>query len=369
MNDKMTTCKHCGAQIAKAAKICPQCGGKNKKPLFLRPWFIILAVIIVLAVLGGVGGKNSGHKKVATLEQSQTNSYAALISEPPSSNNEMNSSQQEEVSDVPAQKEAYQVGDIIEDGNVRIVYVSSGVYHTDNEFLLPKDGNHYIYLEFAFINEGKTDTTISFYNFEAYADGYNVEMFYGADEDLSASLSSGRSTTGKVYFEVPDDAENIEIEYTPFSLKRDKIVFLYEGELDSGYVPEVNSDRTEAALAVGDVFEGKDIKITYLSCEPYESDNMFVQPKEGYQFISILLEFENLGNSDRTISSFSFNCYADGAACETTYIRDDNLSATISAGRKAKGSVTFEIPESAEIIEAEFNNNIWTSEKVVFTIR
>ena len=29
---KMKNCKTCGANMAKKAKICPQCGAKNKKP-------------------------------------------------------------------------------------------------------------------------------------------------------------------------------------------------------------------------------------------------------------------------------------------------------------------------------------------------
>lgn len=51
----MTTCKHCGTEIAKAAKVCPNCGGKNKKPIFKRVsfWIIILVVIVAAAAAGG----------------------------------------------------------------------------------------------------------------------------------------------------------------------------------------------------------------------------------------------------------------------------------------------------------------------------
>ncbi len=57
----MTICKSCGAQIATSAKTCPNCGAKNKKPLFKRPWFIILVIIVVLGIIGGAmsGGDDS----------------------------------------------------------------------------------------------------------------------------------------------------------------------------------------------------------------------------------------------------------------------------------------------------------------------
>lgn len=53
---KMTTCKHCGAEIAASAKVCPKCGGKNKKPIYKRPWFIILIVVIIIGAIGSMNG-------------------------------------------------------------------------------------------------------------------------------------------------------------------------------------------------------------------------------------------------------------------------------------------------------------------------
>ena len=94
---------------------------------------------------------------------------------------------------------------------------------------------------------------------------------------------------------------------------------------------------------------------------------MFVVPAEGYHFISCEFEFENVGDSDEFVSSFDFDCYADGISCKGTYIREDELSATLSAGRKTKGTVTFEVPVDAEIVEVEYLSNYWTSNRVVFS--
>ncbi len=54
--DKMTICKHCGAEIAASAKTCPKCGGKNTKPIYKRVWFWILIAILILAIAGAAGG-------------------------------------------------------------------------------------------------------------------------------------------------------------------------------------------------------------------------------------------------------------------------------------------------------------------------
>ena len=58
MADKMIKCKHCGEEIAKSAKTCPKCGGKNKKPFYKKLWFWLIVIVII-----GIAGSSSGGKK------------------------------------------------------------------------------------------------------------------------------------------------------------------------------------------------------------------------------------------------------------------------------------------------------------------
>ena len=84
---KMTTCKHCGAEIAASAKVCPHCGGKNKPPIYKRWWFILIIVIVVLSVIGGSGsssGDSSNSKATSTKTSgaSTASSIVQAVSEP-----------------------------------------------------------------------------------------------------------------------------------------------------------------------------------------------------------------------------------------------------------------------------------------------
>lgn len=56
---KIKNCKSCGKEIASNAKICPNCGMKNKKPFYKAIWFWIIVVIVVIAVVGGGSGDSS----------------------------------------------------------------------------------------------------------------------------------------------------------------------------------------------------------------------------------------------------------------------------------------------------------------------
>lgn len=51
---KMKACKSCGAMIAKSAKRCPSCGAKNKKPIYKRFWFWILAIALVGGIVAAI---------------------------------------------------------------------------------------------------------------------------------------------------------------------------------------------------------------------------------------------------------------------------------------------------------------------------
>lgn len=126
-------------------------------------------------------------------------------------------------------------------------------------------------------------------------------------------------------------------------------------------------DNTEE-FAVGDIIETSNLRITFLSAEPYTSDNMFIEPADGNEFYRLEFEFENIGSDDEYVSSFNFDGYADGYAVNQIYF-DDTLSATLSSGKKVKGAVYFEIPADAEEFVAEYLDNMWTSKRYVFVVK
>lgn len=74
MANKLTNCSVCGAEMAANAKSCPQCGAKNKKPIYKKWWFWVLIIIVVFGIIGGTGGNKpeSASKPVDTGSQKST---------------------------------------------------------------------------------------------------------------------------------------------------------------------------------------------------------------------------------------------------------------------------------------------------------
>lgn len=67
----MTTCQSCGAEIsAKGKVVCPSCGRLHKKPIYKRTWFIVLAVIFVLGIIGNLGSDDDDTKSPSQSDRS-----------------------------------------------------------------------------------------------------------------------------------------------------------------------------------------------------------------------------------------------------------------------------------------------------------
>lgn len=146
-----------------------------------------------------------------------------------------------------------------------------------------------------------------------------------------------------------------------------------ETDSESANADDSSEEVTEVdnSFSVGEVVETSDFRISFLSAEEYVSDNQFIQPKEGYAYYKMEFEFENISDSDKSVSSMiGWNCYADSYKADQTWIGDDNgLDASLSAGKKTKGAVFFEIPKDAQSIELEYETNFWTEDKLIFVVK
>ena len=87
MATKLIKCKTCGADMASNAKACPQCGAKNKKPIYKKWWFYLLIVVIVIAIIGGAGSGGSNPPQ-ASSNNTQDKEASSVSTEAASSSGE-----------------------------------------------------------------------------------------------------------------------------------------------------------------------------------------------------------------------------------------------------------------------------------------
>lgn len=114
-----------------------------------------------------------------------------------------------------------------------------------------------------------------------------------------------------------------------------------------------------------------ELKISYLKCDTnFKKYSKYATVGKGKKIISATFKIENVSDTDQYIDII--NCYADDKKCDSFYSvedYDDPFLDSISAGRSIEGTVYFEVPSNAKDVELEFENNVWTNDKVVFVVK
>lgn len=179
---------------------------KVKKPIYKKWWFWVIIVIVVIIVLSSLFG---GDPDSSTTE-TETNTVTQ--------------SQSESETETPSLIEA---GTSVTVDGLEISYISCDPDYRDyDEYFGPQDGNKVIRAEFEFKNVSDTDCSLS--NFDCYADGAKCTDFYYADDYASPTLetiSPNRTFKAVVYYEVPENAQNIEMEMETNFWTDDKVIF------------------------------------------------------------------------------------------------------------------------------------------------
>lgn len=170
---------------------------------------IVIFAIVVLFV-NGVSDSNKESTGKQTSVSATTESSAAVSEITPESK---------------VEEAEVQSGTVISPG---YTFDADGLQVTINDFDLdytdyedeygwnaPADGTKYIMIDVSYQNNSKDDKYVSIYDFQCYADNTDCEQNYSVvdSSSLNANLSSGRKTSYKIAFVVPQDAQSIELEF------------------------------------------------------------------------------------------------------------------------------------------------------------
>ena len=87
-------------------------------------------------------------------------------------------------------------------------------YDDEYGWYAPDDGKKYVMASFTYNNESNSDKYVSIYDFTCYYDGTVCEQSYYFDTDfINANISPNRNVSFRVFYVVPVDCNEIELEY------------------------------------------------------------------------------------------------------------------------------------------------------------
>lgn len=200
---KMKKCKVCGSEIAKNAKVCPNCGAKNR----INPFLVIAIFFAVILLIGALASAGSDTpEEVENTDPKETKENTSSV---------------------------FHVGDVVElnDINVTLVNVSE---NSGSEFLAPSDGNVFVVFEFYIDNQSEDEIAVSsLVSFEAYFDDFASIISVSAiansgESQLDGPIAPGKKMSGIVGYEAPSDWSKAEIRFTPDFWSGKEIIFEYE---------------------------------------------------------------------------------------------------------------------------------------------
>ena len=234
-------CPSCGSLLTSGELFCGKCGTKiepidvpenpdnNKKNSHVAV-IVIIAAAVVLAVAGIVIALVvSNGNPAAKVEESETTAESTATPTPTPSPTPSPSPTPTPTPTPDPTDQLYYVGDIVDvDGQ----QIEMGVTDEVND-----SGERCIIAVFGIINTSSDSFYVSYYDFDCYADGlacshhilwdYDITSY----DELAANVSPGNGVAGYVCFEVPEDAEEIIIEYEYDWLNGKRLKFVYEGPM------------------------------------------------------------------------------------------------------------------------------------------
>lgn len=206
---KLIKCKSCGAEIAKNAKSCPQCGAKNNPGCLRTILGTILLFFGIVIIIGALGG-GSEEPSIA-----------------PGGNTPQDASDSTTVA--PSN---FGVRDRVVMNDIYVT-LEAVTESTGTDFFQPSEGNVFIICEFTIENESDSELAVSsMMSFTAYADDYAAQLSLSGlsvsdKQQLDGSIAAGKKMNGVVAYEVPADWSEFEIHYVSNIYSTKEFVFAY----------------------------------------------------------------------------------------------------------------------------------------------
>ena len=134
---------------------------------------------------------------------------------------------------------------------------------------------------------------------------------------------------------------------------------------------ENNNINSNIEYSIGQTHKGEDVNVRYISVnKDFKDYSEYSTVEEGYKVIKADFEFENVSSITQYISSYKFECYADGVECDDFWIgTNSSFSSSLPAGEKVKGSVYYEVPNNAEEITLEYTESYLDEDMVKFHVK
>ena len=139
------------------------------------------------------------------------------------------------------------------------------------------------------------------------------------------------------------------------------------------------SEKDGGVLRKGGVFEQDGLKMKFvdskLNYKPSDDEYGFNKPSKGNKYIACTFKFKNNDDSDKYVSIYDFDCYADNKSCNQEFIttedfkNNDFMNDNLSKGREVTFTTFYQVPKQAKKIQLEYEPNMWSDKKLLIEVK
>lgn len=128
----------------------------------------------------------------------------------------------------------------------------------------------------------------------------------------------------------------------------------------------------DSIYGMGETAKAKSFNLTANSVNVVESNNQFVQPDEGNEYVEVEFVLENTSDSDIVVSSvLNCNAYVDGFAVSENLSAgvaagSDSFNGTVASGKKLKGCLFYELSNEWNELEIDISIGLSKEDEVKF---
>lgn len=210
MSSKMKACKSCGAEIAKSAKKCPQCGARYGLPTIVK----VLVALLVIGALITVGMVSCAGLFVSSVDKAvkETAKGSDIIGP-----------DGKRLTGDAATKPTFPIQSKITVDDLELT-IAAPSNRKPGEYENVKSGNIAVFHVTA-ANKGSDPAYISTGDFNLYVDDTKCEEVFTADVNFIVDqINSGKTAEGDMAFDLARGSK-FELIYTPSFLTEQQITF------------------------------------------------------------------------------------------------------------------------------------------------
>lgn len=265
------------------------------------------------------------------------------------------------------------VGEIVSDDTLSMVVRNVSRTSSISEFQEADDGNEFVVVRLAVKNvTDEIDANVSGLFQTRIKDSENYtysSTISGADNAFQPGiLSPGEVARGDLYYEVPEDASGLTMQYdfSGFSLfSFNRVTIDLENQASS--IEDVSQNLRVETYSTGESVEFEGLEVTVNSVEYQSSVGSFAQADQGNEFA--IVDITTTNNTDEEISVSSLLqmeskdgrgfSYSGSLTASSQLDQGYPQGSPLGPGETRRGKVAYEVPQDIETL-------YWTFEFSVF---